>query len=152
MASWCCPHVSSGEVQPSVYVLTSYGRMAARRRSARVPACTSCCLPSAKTERGASRARPSRRVVRSRDVSRRVMGSISPRIRRSMSELDFREELVSLSRLAHQPRCIRGLDFTAEAFLHTVPRRRRIDSSAPQRTLVSDTPLTTPKPSSQRSA
>ena len=23
MASWCCPHVSSGEVQPSVYVLTS---------------------------------------------------------------------------------------------------------------------------------
>ena len=30
MASWCCPHVSSGEVQPSSYVLTSYGRMAAR--------------------------------------------------------------------------------------------------------------------------
>ena len=30
MASWCCPHVSSGEVQPSVYVPTSYGRMAAR--------------------------------------------------------------------------------------------------------------------------
>ena len=29
MASWCCPHVSSGEVQPSVYVLTSYERMAA---------------------------------------------------------------------------------------------------------------------------
>ena len=22
MASWCCPQVSSGEVQPSVYVLT----------------------------------------------------------------------------------------------------------------------------------
>ena len=30
MASWCCPQVSSGEVQPSSYVLTSYGRMAAR--------------------------------------------------------------------------------------------------------------------------
>ena len=30
MASWCCPQASSGEVQPSVYVLTSYGRMAAR--------------------------------------------------------------------------------------------------------------------------
>ena len=30
MASWCCPPVSSGEVQPSVDVLTSYGRMAAR--------------------------------------------------------------------------------------------------------------------------
>ena len=25
----CCPQVSSGEVQPSIYVLTSYGRMAA---------------------------------------------------------------------------------------------------------------------------
>ena len=34
MASWCCPHVSSGEVQPSVYVLTSYGRMAACRPTA----------------------------------------------------------------------------------------------------------------------
>ena len=29
MASWCCPQVSSGEVQPSVYVPTSYERMAA---------------------------------------------------------------------------------------------------------------------------
>ena len=29
MASWCCPHVSSGEVQPSSYVPTSYERMAA---------------------------------------------------------------------------------------------------------------------------
>ena len=32
MASWCCPQVSSeagGVVQPSIDVLTSYGRMAA---------------------------------------------------------------------------------------------------------------------------
>ena len=29
MASWCCPQVSSGEVQPSSYVPTSYERMAA---------------------------------------------------------------------------------------------------------------------------
>ena len=98
MASWCCPQVSSGEVQPSVYVLTSYGRMAAaRRRRARVPACTSCCLPSAKTERGATRARAVWRLFRSGDVSRRVLGSISPRICRSMSELDFREELVDIA-------------------------------------------------------
>ena len=42
MASWCCPHVSSGAVQPSSYVLTSYGRMAARcPTAARVPPCTS---------------------------------------------------------------------------------------------------------------
>ncbi len=98
MASWCCPHVSSGEVQPSVYVLTSYDRMAARCPPAeRSRPAVHELLPSAKTEGGASRARPSRRVVRSGDVSRRVLGSISPRICRSMSELDFREELVDIA-------------------------------------------------------
>ena len=63
-------------------------------------------LPSAKTEMVATRARPLWRLFRSGDVSRRVLGSISPRICRSMSELDFREELVALSRLARQLRCI----------------------------------------------
>ena len=79
MASWCCPHVSSGEVQPSVYVRMRYGRMAARcpTGSARVPPCTSCCLPSAKTEMVATRARPLWRSFRSGDVSPRVRRSIS---------------------------------------------------------------------------
>ena len=60
MASWCCPQASSGEVQPSVYVLTSYGRMAARCPTAERsrPGVHELLPASANTERGASRARP----------------------------------------------------------------------------------------------
>ena len=54
MASWCCPQASSGEVQPSVYVLTSYGRMAARCPTAERsrPAVHELLPASAKTNAG----------------------------------------------------------------------------------------------------
>jgi hypothetical protein len=81
MASWCCPHVSSGEVRPSVYVRMRYERMAARCPTAERsrPAVHECCLPVPK-RKVATCARPSRRVVRSGDVSERVLRRISPRI------------------------------------------------------------------------
>ena len=65
------------------------GALASRRARA-----AACQVPKRKV---ASRARPSWREVRSGDVSRRVLGSISPRSCRSMSELDFREELVDIA-------------------------------------------------------
>ena len=80
MASWCCPQVSSGEVQPSVYVLTSYGRMAACRPTAERSRPAVHELLPAKCQNGnaATRARPLWRLFRSGDVSRRVLGSSSP--------------------------------------------------------------------------
>ena len=97
MASWCCPQVSSeagGGVQPSIDVLTSYGRMAAaaRRRTMRVPGVHECCLPSAKTESEATRARPFWRSFRSGDVSRRVLGSILVPARRVLTTSQPGEE------------------------------------------------------------
>ena len=80
MASWCCPHVSSGEVQPSVDVLTSYGRMAARCPTAERSRPAVHELLPAKCQngkRGVARA-ALWRLFRSGDVSRRVLGSSSP--------------------------------------------------------------------------
>ena len=82
MASWCCPHVSSGEVRPSVYVRMRYERMAARCPTAERSRPAVHELLPAKCQNGnaATRARPLWRLFRSGDVSRRVLRRISPRI------------------------------------------------------------------------
>ena len=98
MASWCCPQASSGEVQPSVYVLTSYGRMAAR------------CPTVERSRPGVHELLPAKCQNGNGCDARAALSACSPVRRRlpkspgeyfgrlgwSMSELDFREELVDI--------------------------------------------------------
>ena len=75
MASWCGP-----QVQPSVYVRMSYGRMAARCPPAERSRPGVHELLPAKCQNGkwGDAERPLWRLFRSGDVSRRVLGSIWP--------------------------------------------------------------------------
>ena len=98
MASWCCPQVSSGEVQPSSYVRMRYERMAARcptaersRPAARVAACQ--CQNGM---RGDARA-GSLAFIPVRRRLPKSPGEYFGRLGRSTSELDFREELVDIA-------------------------------------------------------
>ena len=101
MASWCCPHVSSGEVRPSVYVRMRYERMAARCPAAERSRPAVHELLPAKCQNGKwRRARgPFRRVVRSGDVSRRVPGSILVPARRVLTTSQPGERLVTACQL-----------------------------------------------------
>ena len=101
MASWCCPQVSSGEVQPSSYVRMRYERMAARCPTAERPrpAVHELLPASAKTESEATRARPLWRLFRSGDVSRRVLGSILVPARRVLTTSLSQGDLVTACQL-----------------------------------------------------
>jgi len=91
--------VSSGEVQPSVYVPTSYGRMAARCPTASSARPAVHELLPAKCQNGnGCDARAA--LVAFVPVRRRLPkspGEYLARLCRSMSELDFREELVDIA-------------------------------------------------------